>query len=287
MLKYDIHFDLAQRLELAGVVNEKVMPLMRQAVKAVAAATARKWQEQIYAAKLWSGEKDAYAKSIQWQMTGAFSAFIYSDYKYAADIETGRPPRDLKKMLDTSMKVRRTKEGKRFLVIPFRHGVPGSKNEMSPSVYAMAKALTGSRVDAKIQRPAGQITNLSPFTGMSPASKKMQRQNPFASNTQTRKAAMVTGSMYQWGDRLMKQQLRDLGLSKTEQKRYAGMVRFDTSSGKQKRSSYMTFRIMMEGSSGWVVPAQPGQYVLAKVLTEMQTKAEQAFQAAIEKTVAG
>ena len=49
---------------------------------------------------------------------------VYSDWKYAYEIENGRPSRDLKRM-HLTMKVRvstsKKNAGKRYLTIPFRH----------------------------------------------------------------------------------------------------------------------------------------------------------------------
>ncbi|MDR0479926.1 MAG: hypothetical protein LBH31_09050 [Burkholderiaceae bacterium] len=49
----------------------------------------------------------------------------------------------------------------------------------------------------------------------------------------------------------------------------------------KKSSEYLTFRIMIEGQQGWVVPAQPGRYILKKVADETQTKAGKIFDAAL------
>ena len=234
-------------------------------------------------ARLWSGEKDAYSQSIKWDMTGDFSAFVSSDYKYAADIETGRPPRDLKKMLDTSSKVRRTKDGRRFLVIPMRHGSPKSNTNPMPSgVAKLAKAMTPSKVLSTGMRPSGQVTSLSPTSGMSAAAK----QTPFLSNTKTKSKMLTASRNYAWGDRLSRAALKAAGASPAEQRKYAGMVKMNTSTpGGKKSSSFLTFRIMMENSRGWVVPAQPGQYILRGVATNLEPKAAAAFAAAVARTV--
>ena len=58
--------------------------------------------------------------------------------KIAVYLEKGTEPYDLKKMLYTSAKVRVSKDGKRYLIIPFRHGVPGTKMfaAMPKDIYA-------------------------------------------------------------------------------------------------------------------------------------------------------
>lgn len=283
MITYQITFDAAAQMELSAGINAKVLPLMNQAVRAIAAQSANNWRESVMRAKLWSGEKDQYVQSIKWKMTGDFSASITSDYKNAAEIETGRGPRDLKTMLDTSQKVRRTKDGRRFLVIPIRHGISTSNsNPMPASVGQLANAMTSSRVTGTGQRKTGQVTHLSPKTGMFPAAK----QTAFLTNPKTKAPMMTASRAYAWGDRLTRAALKNAGLSKADQKKYAGMVRMDTTTpGGKKSSSFLTFRIMMEGSNGWIVPAQPGKYLLRGVATDMEPKAAAAFTAAIQKTL--
>ena len=46
----------------------------------------------------------------------------------------------------------------------------------------------------------------------------------------------------------------------------------------------MTFRIMMEGQTGWIVPAQPGIHIVQRLVAEMQPKAEETFRRAIAET---
>lgn len=285
MINYSITFQGSIQMELSRGINAEVLPLMNQAVRAVAAATSQNWRERVMHAKLWSGEKDAYAASIKWEMTGDFSAVVSSDYKYAADIETGRPPRDLKKMLETSTKVRRTKDGRRFLVIPMRHNTPGNTahaKAMPTSVAGLAKQMKPSRIVGEGQRPSGQVTNLSPTAGMSPA----RKQTPFLSNISTKQQMTVASRNYAWGDRLSRKQMKEAGVSLPDRKRYDGMVRMETTTpGGKKSSAYLTFRIMMEGSKGWIVPAQPGQYLARATAQEMQPKAAAAFAAAIAATL--
>lgn len=273
-IKFNISFDLGSVLEITKIVNKEVFPLLNQAVKAVAKQTAADWQREVYQAKLWSGEKDAYAATIKWKMTGDFSAVIESDYKHASEIEEGRPARDLKKMLDTSTKVRRTEDGRRFLVIPMRHNV---KKLQAAGLYGAAKALEASIISGQGQRASGEVTHLSPKAGMS----KSAKQSPFLSNPKTKGENMVNQNSYAWGQKLSK---ADAGDHKWAQ----GMYRFNTSTpGGSNSSSYLSFKIMMEDSSGWVVPAQPGQHLARKVTTAMQPKAQAAFAAAIKKQLGG
>lgn len=282
-LSYKITFSVGAKLDIVAGINAQVLPLLNQAVRAVAQQTAIDWQKAVYQAKLWSGEKDAYAQSIKWEMTGDFSAVVATDYKHAGEIETGRGPRDLKKMLDTSQKVRRTTDGRRFLVIPMRHNTPGNgalAKAMPQAVHGLASAMAPSRVVGSGQRPSGEVTMLSPKAGMHPVAK----QSPYLSNPKTKQAATVAARKYAWGGRLTVGALKGAGLDAATAKRYAGMVKFPDGSGGH---SHMTFRVMMEGSRGWIIPAQPGKYLARDVVQAMQPKASAAFAAAVKKTVSG
>ena len=68
---------------------------------------------------------------------------------------------------------------------------------------------------------------------------------------------IVAQNKYEWGERLpegLMPKMRDHHTTDI----YAGMVRFDTSSGKQKSSQYLTFRIMGGWQSNkWIIPQQP------------------------------
>lgn len=283
MAEFRISIDLDVMLDATtAVVNEQVFPLLNQAVRAVAQQAQVRWMEAVYRAKLWDGEKTAYMESIQVQMTGPFSALVWSDYKHAEEIEAGRPARDLKSMLNTSTKVRTTKDGRRFLVIPFRHGTPGNEAHgpaMPSAIYQAAKQLSASRVVGQSTRPSGEATALHPKFGMRP----MKNQPQFLSNPKTRGAYLVPKHHYSWGDRLPAGMLGPNPQGKTD--RYAGMVRFDSRTpGGKRYSTYLTFRILMEGSSGWIVPAKPGLHIAERVAEEMKPLAEQAFREAVKRT---
>lgn len=257
-MNYRISLSLGSAMELSNGINALLFPLVNQAVNGIAQATASRWIESVQRAKLWSGEKDAYAKTITYRMTGDFSAVVESDYRYAADIENGRPPRDLKKMLDTSMKVRTTSKGTRYLIIPFRHNTPGNgahAPEMSPGVHAQAKMLSMSTIVGHTRRVSG--------TG--------------AYSLKTQGPATVRQRKYNWGDRLV-----GPDVPKNQQ----GMVRMNTATGEGKKSSaFLTFRVMSEKSKGWIVPAQPGLHIARDVQQEMQPVAEEFLSEALKRSL--
>lgn len=262
MAEFKISVDLSNIASAGGIIDQQVFPLLSQAVRAVAQQTAINWQEAVQRAKLWSGEKDAYSGSITMKMTGPFSALVSSDYKYAEEIETGRPPRDLKKMLNTSLKVRVSAKGNRYLIIPFQHSTPGNDAlapAMPADVYAMAKDMAPTSI-------TGQTTRLS-GTG--------------AFGIQSRQRLTVPQNIYNYGGRLPAGLAPKLKPNhKTDP--YAGMHRFATSTG---GSSYLTWRVMSDKSSGWIIPAQPGLYLAKKVADDMSPLAEEAFGEAIKRTL--
>lgn len=267
-MSFKISFDLGSVLDITAAVNKQVFPLLHQAVKGVAAQTAADWQEAVYGAKLWSGEKDAYAQSIQWKMTGDFSAVVEATYKQAEEIESGRPARDLKRMLNYSLKVRTSKRGTRYLYIPFRHNTPGNDahaQSMPQDIYDLAKQLAPSRVTGQTQRVSG--------TG--------------AYDTKSKQLLTVNQNVYHWGQRLpagLSQKLKPHHATDI----HAGMYRFDTSTpGGAKSSTYLTFRTMSEKSTGWIIPAQPGQHIARGVQEKMQPKAQAAFAEAIKRSLGG
>lgn len=254
---YTISLDLGARMQISAGINAQLLPLVNQAVNAIAQATAAHWKESVMRARLWSGEKDAYVKTVTYRMTGDFTAVVESDYKYAQDIETGRPARDLKKMLDTSMKVRTTSKGTRYLIIPFRHNTPGNAAHAKPmtaEVFKQAKMLSPSTITGHGRRASG--------TG--------------AWSLQTQSPATVRQRTYSWGERLS-----GANIPRNQQ----GMVRMNTGTGGKKSSSYLTFRVMSEKSKGWIIPAQPGQFLAKKVSEDMQPLAAAAITEAIRRTM--
>jgi hypothetical protein len=278
MAQYTFTIDIPRPDDVAKIVNSAVLPRITQAVEAIANQARYNWQRAVYDARLWSGEKTPYMESITMRMTGPFSAVVESDYQYADEIETGRPTRDLKKMLDTSTKVRRTKDGRRFLVIPMQHNTTANDAHAPPMPPAIGKIVAGlahSSVTSSGTRPAGEVTLISPKTGMQAADK----QSPYLSSHKTGKTYLVPKHDYAWGERIKPSMLK--GQSAADKKKYAGMVKMKEASG---GSSYLTFRVMMEGSSGWVVPAKPGLYLAKKVVDDLQPLADKALAEAFKRT---
>ena len=282
MAEFKISVDLSSVMNAVPVIDRHIFPLLHEAVDAVAQKTRAVWMKDIQRAKLWSGEKDAYASSITMRPVGDFGAVVESDYKNALAIENGRPAWDMKRMLDTSRKVRRTKDGRRFLIIPMRHNTPGNNalaNDMPQAVYQAAYELDPSRVVGVAKRLSGEMTSIHPQWG----TRALKKQTPFASSLATKAPRMVRQRQYKWGGKLDTSQIE--GLSDAMKKRYNNMYRFDRRTpGGKRYSAYMTFRVMMEGQTGWIYPAQPGLHIVQNVVTKMQPLAETFFREAISRS---
>jgi hypothetical protein len=264
---FDISIDLSGVLNISAVARAGIFDNLSAAVERVTMVGAERWREAVMRAPLWDGERRAYAATISYGFDGQFSGTISSDYKYVEDIEYGRPPRDLKKMLDTSMKVRMSKGGRRYLIIPIRHNTPGNSAHaaaMPPGVYAEARALDASKITGHGKRVSG--------TG--------------AHDIRTKQQYLVRQRKYQWGGRL------PAGLAPKMNKAhksdpFAGMVRFETSTKGSKSSTYLTFRVMAEGQPGWIVAAKPGLNLVKGVVDVLKIDAERVFAAAMQQDLSG
>lgn len=270
MADFKISVDLSGVLAaLQAQVDDALFPRVSQAVAAIAAQAHKEWKESINNARLWSGEKQPYISSVDMKMTGPYSAVVWSDYALAQEIETGRPARDLKKMLDTSLKVRMSKKGKRYLIIPFRHNTPGN-TALAPAMPADVHQIVSSP-QFKKSSVTGMGTRLSGTGAMGISSRKL---------------LTVAQAKYQWGSRLQN------GLTPKIQPFHSnapsdGMVRMQTSSGGQKSSAYLTFRTMVEGSPKWIVGPKPGLFLVKSLIDRLQPMADHVIGAAITKDLAG
>lgn len=251
MLKVSVEVNLDE-------LTQSAYQRVSQAVADTAMAGASIWKESVFNAKLSPYDKDAYLKSIQWGMTGNFSAELFTDYRVAGEIETGRPARDMKKNLQTSQLTRishsKKHAGQKYLIIPFRHNTPGNiahAAAMPDSVHTEAKQLVKSKVLSMSARTSA--------TG-----------------------ATVPQRNYQWGERLPAGLMPKAKPHHTTDL-YAGMVRFDTSAGKSKSSSHLTFRIMAEWqTNSWIIPAQPGLFLAKSTMESLQPILEAAINKAAE-----
>jgi len=188
-----------------------------------------------------------------------YTGAVINAAPHAKWIEDGTPAHDMKKMLFTSAQVRISAKGKRYLIIPFRHGTPSAGSHeggrgtnratlqtMPPAIYAMMRSKAPSRqlTGMKVPNPAAGYRNAIRYT-------------------------------YHWGGKLKASDLAAAGLDQTNRRPhwksspYAGMVRFprDSSTGQH---TYMTFRVMHEDSTGWLHPGTPPKNLARKTAIEIE-----------------
>ena len=251
-------------------------PTLAGAVQALANAAHQQWQRYAQGEPLPNGQiinarSGTYHRSITLEQISPFEFRVFSNLAYAEAIETGSPARDLKTMLHSSLKVRVSKDGKRYLIIPFRWGTPGTigfgGNVMPQAVHDFWKpqSVPRSRIISLGTRTSG--------TG--------------AFDIKTRQPVLVPQRNYEWGARLTQQHLGAMGIGGQSAKRMAGMVNFRNpgGSGGAAHSSYLTFRVMTEDSPGWQAPAIPGKYPAKITAEQIKPIAEQAFKRAMEEDV--
>lgn len=257
-LTLQITLDIPELPEDAG----RVFPHLEAAVALVANKVQERWREYAQNKPLPNGKvigtrTGAYLKSIQIEKKDPLRWEVFSDAPYASSIEYGTAAYDMKQALATSPKVRRTKDGKRYLIIPFRWGTPGTvtfgaKNTMSAAEHRFLKILEPSHVVGMGTRESGNYPGL-----------------------------MIPRRIYQWGGR--HNGAGNPLFDGEKGKRMQGMVRFDNPGG--QHSHYMTFRVMSEDSPGWIRPAIPGKYPLKETMAAVEIKATEIFQKALQKDI--
>lgn len=264
--------DLIIDLQLPPLPDWPVFSRLAFAVHQVASQVHRQWLAYAQGAPLPTGKRitprsGGYLKSISLTPKGDLQWELASNAPYAGAIEYGTAAYDLKQILATSAKVRRTKDGRRYLIIPFRHGtgtgsgqgISFGANVLAPAEYALARKVlrkAPSHVTGIGQRPSGN------FPGK-----------------------MVPQMQYHWGGRLTREHLQQAGLAPARVRRLQGMVRFDKPGG-GGHSQYLTFRTMIEGSPGWQRPAQPGRFPLKTAVDQYRPVAARIFQEAVQQDVA-
>lgn len=269
-LDISIRLPDAMQRALAAAVDDitAVLPNQARAIARLAAAAHRQWVAYASGAPLpdgstirrWSG---TYARSIKLEATGPLEYTIYSDDPKAAWIEEGAQGWDMKKLLHTSHKVRESRDGKRYLIWPFRHGTP---NTTVVGEYAGAE-MPGEVHDWWRARPRDTWSSRVTST--------------FTEPSLIDGATPVTRRRYAWGDRLTANDLKDMGLDPEGAARnLVGMVRFD--SDRREDGRYITFRVLHEDSDGWQIPARDGKYPAQAALDSVMKHYEQIMQAALE-----
>jgi hypothetical protein len=275
MSSFAIAIELGDKIPANAPLTAEAFPNLAASVQRMVELAHQEWTEYALGKPLPGGlvinnRTGEYARSISMREIGPFAGEVYTVLPYAQAIEEGSPARDMKKMLDSSLKVRLSKTGKRYLIIPFRHDRFNTPKAVLDWWVKQSPRPATSHVTGTYRRVSG--------TG--------------AYDIGTRKLITVPGWRYAWGDRLGKSHLDTLGVGERDAKRLAGMVRFANPGGKMgggapkgSHSSLITFRVMVEGSKGWISPAQPGKHPARTVADQLRPIAEREFQTAVEADV--
>jgi len=250
---------LIRGLELLG--NNR-LPNIANAVQASTLMTQQTWVDKTKF--VFDRPTGTYAKGIQEGLVypndgDPYSGSIINTAPHAIYVEKGTNPHDMKKALFTSQKVRISKKGKRYLIIPFRHGTPSAGSHeggvgasramlqtMPKSIYAQAKELA-----------IGQ--QLRGVGGYGRRTQISQRNPKDLSQLQMRK------NPYTW-----------------KASPYAGMTKVKshpTAGGHH----YMTFRIMHEDSKGWWHPGTPPLKLAEKTAKELDQPITSMIQRGVDR----
>lgn len=284
MAAFIIAVDLSSLMPANSALNRDAFPSLALAVQMVIDKAEETWKGFASGAPLPNGKSigirsGQYLRSINQRMTGDFAGEIYSEIAYADVIERGAPARDMKEMLNSSLKVRVSqKSGKRYLIIPFRHDTGNAMsggNAMPQPIQDWWKDKVASFVRSQHERPVHSDINetIVPWR--------------IVHDIRTRGTLMTPARKYVWGSRLKSADLEALGASAQQTKRMAGMVNFRRpgQSGGAAHSSFITFRVMSEGSQGWVQKARDGLYPARTTADIYRPVAEDLFRAAVEDDI--
>lgn len=254
MTEFRIGVDLSGMIPPNAAFDAQHFPMLQEAVRAMAEAGRARWLAYANGAPLPSGNsvpgyhRKGYAASISLRQIGDFEAEIISDYRGAEAIDQGEPARDLKRMLDTSNKVGTFRDGRRYLIIPFRWTAPGNTR----------------------------------FTG---GSNEMRHDVRHWWKGKTRSVARE-GHETEWGSRFTKKAAQGLGLDTDtpgKDRNQVGMHAFRSPKargGAASNARFMTFRTMHSGSDGWIVPEKPALHVTETIAEQIREDAEGVFREA-------
>ena len=270
---FRIGIELGHLVPEGSALGAAAFPNLAFAVQQLTEEAHRRWVAYASGAPLPTGQviqnrTGTYARSILMRRLGDFSGEVYSELPYAEIIENGAPSRDLKKILGYSYKVRVSEEGKRYLIIPFRWNHPNSvlgRQMPQPVADWWAQGRTPSHVVGMGTRTSG--------TG--------------AYDIKTRGRLVVPLRKYVWGARLSKNDLEGMGIRGAQANRLAGMVNFRKAGAKGggSHSQFMTFRVMVEGSKGWIAPAIEGKHPARTVAEQLRPIADTLFKKAMQEDV--
>ena len=281
MPTFRIGVDVGAMIPDGSPLSAELFPVLSEAVRVVSETAWRTWQDYAAGETMPNGKQikirsGTYLRSIALRQLGPFDAEVYSDLPYAKSIEEGTRERDLHDMLGSSLNTRRTKDGRRYLIIPFRwfsSGSVASDNQMPQSIQNWWKSETPSHIIGHSWRESG--THAVAFRNLTTGTYRQSRGDILE----------VRKRRYTWGARLDKDTISAAGVTGKNADRMAGMVNFrkPRAKGGGSHSQYMTFRVMVEGGKGWKVPAREGMWPARTTADQLRPDAERIFGEAVKR----
>jgi hypothetical protein len=262
--------------------GDKVFTHTRGAIKQIGAMYQMVWRkyaagEMVVPGKPPINSKGKYTRSIQLDTSQMNMVSVYTDYPYHRYIEEGHDEIDLKTGLLAGPKARHGKNGP-YNIVAFRHGVPGSdphrNNPMPMQIYQFMKNVSDMADKDKEMglSDRGGKTKVDSVFVMEKGKWKQYRRR------------------YSWGASLSKTDMTGLRSKIStgytwKSGKYAGMYQMQVSTGKAKRSEYITFRIVSAASDprSWIVPERPPIPIRQATVDFVRPFAEDLIKNALEK----
>jgi hypothetical protein len=252
--------EIVSSLEL---MSSKFMPKTYRAFKTAASLLSYTWKSYALGAPIPGSAhrlkrpKGTYARSIKVRFLSPFNYVIFSDNPVAKYLEYGTREYDMKETHTKGRKSRVSKDGDPYLIVPFRHGVPGSLS------YSVLPEVLYARLRQMIRND--ELT-LSQRTGG-------RKKSP------NFKGELIPRGKYQWGSRA---KIGEAGFE-----RFEGLVAMNIPSGKEKgHSAYMTFRVISAGKSPamkWIVKARPAMNITKHVVENTKEIIQEIITAGIKQ----
>lgn len=261
---------LVSSLEL---ISYKAMPSTYRAFKMASSLVMYTWKSYAMGAPIPGGGKrlkkptGAYAKSIKVRTLTPFNREVYSDSPVAKYLEDGTKEYDMKKTHPFGKRgrvVKKTrkdkngkvisKEGDAYIIIPFRHGTPGSLS------YVNIPERIFQQIRQAIKNDEIMLSSIKKGA-------RIKKPNY--------KGELIPRARYSWGTRIY-----GTGMPNLE-----GMTIMDNSTKKYSRSSYLTFRIISVNSpaSKWIQKARAAHHITKYVVQNTNEIVKEMIEAGLKK----
>lgn len=258
---------LADLMSSLEIVSTKVMPKTYKAIKMASMLVMYTWKSYAMGAPIpgsalrIKNPTGGYARSIKIRRLTPFSSLVYSDSMIAKYLEDGTNAFDMKKTHPFGKHSRVSKDGVPYLIIPIRHGVPGTLS------YAPMPAELYNKIRQEIK--AGTIE-------MSQVAKEKKTSPNY-------KGELIPRRTYKWGTSITS---GVLGMEKTLGN-MEGLVVMNVSSAGSKRSQYITFRIISANSPSfkWLRLARPALKLSEHVVNNTKDIISEMIQQGIKEDI--